>query len=244
MPVTEDSATDGDDRRVYYDHEPAYRAIAEAGGRGWDDLPESMRGLDEDVAVRDGYSELERFLESRWAPPKGTRALDLGCGGGQGSIRLARAGYDVIGVDFSETAIELARQNADEAGVDCEFRVGDVTDLADLASDDFGLAIDNHTLHCLVEKEHRRAMLDEVNRLLRIDGVFFSETMTREGLFDPAKVGADPDTFISKGRTRIWVSKIELDEELRGVGFNIIHEHTHHDEPGFGLTFVNYALKR
>src|SRR5581483_2940590 len=40
-----------DPRRVYYDHEPAYRKIAAKGGRGWDDLTpdvdqNSYRSLD------------------------------------------------------------------------------------------------------------------------------------------------------------------------------------------------------
>lgn len=234
-----------DARRVYYDHEPAYQAIAEAGGRGWDDLPGEQRPICDDSSEPDSYAALERFLASRWAPPAGTRALELGCGGGQASLMLAEHGYDVVGVDYSETAIELARENAEEAGAECEFIVADVLDLSEFDANDFGLVIDNHCLHCLVEPPDREALLSETTRVLHPGGTFFSETMTREGGFDPEMLDVDPETFISASGTRIWVSKIELDEELRAARFNVIHTYSRRqEEPGFGLTYVNYALAR
>lgn len=41
--------------------------------------------------------------------PAGARVLDLGCGPGLYTERLAAAGFDVTGVDFSERSIEYAR---------------------------------------------------------------------------------------------------------------------------------------
>ncbi len=241
----EDKGASKDARRVYYDHEPAYKAIAEAGGRGWDDLPSEQRGCCDDSSEGDSYAALERFLASRWAPEPGTRAIEFGCGGGQATLLLAEHGYEAVGVDFSETAIELARENAEQADVEAEFVVGDVLDLSDFDDDSFGLVIDNHCLHCLVEPADREAFLREATRLLHPGGVFFSETMTREGIFDPDRFDIDPETHISSAGTRIWVSKIELDEELRAARFSIIHTYSHHQEPeGAGYTFVNYALAR
>jgi SAM-dependent methyltransferase len=236
-----------DARRVYYDHEPAYEAIAEAGGKGWDDLPSSQQPVIDECTESDdadSYVALERFLASAYTPPEGARAIEFGCGGGQATLRLAAYGYQAVGVDYSETAIELARRNAEEAEVDCEFAVGDVTDLEQFDDGAFDLVVDNHCLHCLIEPADREALLREATRLLRPGGVFFSETMTREGDFDPELVDADPETFISSAHTRIWVSKIELDEDLRGASFNIIHTYTRRQTPGVGLTFINYALAR
>jgi SAM-dependent methyltransferase len=233
-----------DARRVYYDHEPAYKAIEESGGKGWDDLPSSQRAGFDPPEEDDSYYALDRFLASSWAPPKDARAIEFGCGGGQATLRLAEAGYEAVGVDYSETAIELARQNAEKADLDCEFVVGDVTDLDQFDDDTFDLVVDNHCLHCLIEPADREAFLREATRLLRPGGVFFCETMTREGIFDADMLDVDPETYISSANTRIFVSKIELDEELRAANFNIIHTYSRHQEPGVGFTFVNYALAR
>lgn len=43
------------------------------------------------------------------------RVVDLGCGTGQWAAELARAGYDVVGVDVSAAMIAIARQRAPAA---------------------------------------------------------------------------------------------------------------------------------
>jgi SAM-dependent methyltransferase len=57
------------------------------------------------------------------------RCLDIGCGGGDVTVELARRVPDgsLVGVDLDDTKIELARAEATNAGVDnVEFRVEDV----------------------------------------------------------------------------------------------------------------------
>ena len=44
--------------------------------------------------------------------------LDLACGTGSVSVRLAKAGYEVIGVDLSPDMLAVARQKAQAAGQD------------------------------------------------------------------------------------------------------------------------------
>lgn len=67
----------------------------------------------------------------------------------------------------------------------------------------FNLAIDNHVLHCLIGDDRDR-FLREVARVLRPGGVLFSDTMSREGAFDPARMGCDPATFVSVRGNRYW----------------------------------------
>ncbi|MBL0214042.1 MAG: class I SAM-dependent methyltransferase [Myxococcales bacterium] len=201
--------------RPYYDHERAYRMIAEAGGTGWDDLPTNHG------PQIGGYLALDAFLASSLAVPGD--ALDLGCGGGQASIKVAARGYRVTGVDFAPTAIELARRNAPEI----EFVVGDCLAL-ELGSERFDLAIDNHVLHCLIGRDRGR-FLREIARVLRPGGLLFSESMSREGNVDFETFGFDPTTFISRNGNRYLVGASELDAELAAAGFEIVQRQARPD---------------
>lgn len=66
--------------------------------------------------------------ENSRRPPYGP-ALDLGCGSGIWSVRLAQRGWQVTGVDVVPKAIRRARERAQAAGVDAQFVEGDVTAL-------------------------------------------------------------------------------------------------------------------
>lgn len=117
--------------------------------------------------------ELLAFIESR--PPG--RALDLGCGTGTNAITLARRGWQVSGVDFSRRAIHLARQKAQTAGVQVDFRLGDVTRLDDLQGP-FDLILDIGCFHSL-SPPGRLAYLDNLERLLAPDGTWLLYVLLR-----------------------------------------------------------------
>ena len=69
--------------------------------------------------------ELE--LIGRVADLAGRDVLDIGCGDGRTSRRLAGRGANVLGVDPDEAAIALARAAGTTDG--CRFRAADVLDL-------------------------------------------------------------------------------------------------------------------
>ncbi|MFC9917635.1 class I SAM-dependent methyltransferase [Agromyces binzhouensis] len=52
---------------------------------------------------------LDRFLD---ALPAGANVLDLGCGTGEATNRIAAAGHSVLGIDFSHEALSIASANA------------------------------------------------------------------------------------------------------------------------------------
>jgi cyclopropane fatty-acyl-phospholipid synthase-like methyltransferase len=65
-------------------------------------------------------NEVEFLLEVLNLNP-GDKILDLGCGPGRHSIELAKKGFDVVGVDFSEVYLKTAKERAEDAGVNVEF---------------------------------------------------------------------------------------------------------------------------
>lgn len=215
-------------KRAYYDHEPAYQRIQAAGGSGWDDLFQDQ--------IHDSYRALDRFLASPLAP-SGGRALDLGCGGGQASRKLAVRGYVVTGIDFSPTAIALARaQSSDVTYVEGDCLAVPFSDAT------FDLVIDNHVLHCLIGDDRGR-FLGEVARVLREGGLLFSETMSREGDLDLDKLAVDPATFVSRNGNRYWTSRAELDDELQRAGLRIVVRDEHAAGPGEGIDLTRVARR-
>jgi 2-polyprenyl-3-methyl-5-hydroxy-6-metoxy-1,4-benzoquinol methylase len=51
--------------------------------------------------------------------------LDAGCGTGENALYIASLGSSVLGVDVAETALRVARQKADDRGIEIEFAAAD-----------------------------------------------------------------------------------------------------------------------
>ncbi len=60
---------------------------------------------------------------------RGRNVLDVGCGEGQNLIFLAKHGYRVTGVDFSDIAISKAKKFASDASIKAEFIIGDIREV-------------------------------------------------------------------------------------------------------------------
>lgn len=73
--------------------------------------------------LQDRFNEalLDRNLAKLGAAPGGL-FLDAGCGVGYHSLALARRGYQVVGVDISETILATARANAARMGLEGRVR--------------------------------------------------------------------------------------------------------------------------
>jgi SAM-dependent methyltransferase len=92
-------------------------------------------------------------VEQGRQPPFGA-ALDLGCGTGGWSVRLAQRGWDVTGVEIVPKAMRAARKRAQEAGVDVRFIEASVTALQDArVGSEFRLVLDFGTSHGLAPAE-------------------------------------------------------------------------------------------
>lgn len=109
--------------------------------------------------------ELVRFVESGSLIPDAS-VLELGCGTGTDSIYLAKKGFHVVGVDFSPTAIERAKDRArrDHLVGSCEFYLKDVCDLSFLKNR-FDFAYDKTCFDNLAPSE-RTAYVSNVKGVL------------------------------------------------------------------------------
>lgn len=135
--------------------------------------------------------EVKTFI-AQYPPGK---ALDLGCGTGTNAIALAKKQWRVTGIDFAPNAIRSAQRKARNAGVEVDFRVGDVTRLNRIRGP-FNLILDIGCYHNLTKKG-MLAYRDNLNHLLGPQGifliyVFFSVSPTESG---PGVVEADLNIF-------------------------------------------------
>jgi SAM-dependent methyltransferase len=100
--------------------------------------------------------------------PDGARVLEVGCGPGRLSIRLARQrGLDVTGLDLDPAMVERARANADRLGNGDErrpsFLVGDAASLA-FPDGSLDLVVSTFSMHHWADPT---AGLAEIGRVLR-----------------------------------------------------------------------------
>jgi SAM-dependent methyltransferase len=113
-------------------------------------------------------SEILDREEQGHEPPFG-QALDIGTGSGIWGIELARRGWQVTGVDMVEKALDRARDQVEDAGVEMKLVHGDVTALRDSGiGSGFRLLLDTGTFHGLTG-DQRQAMGREVTAVAAPD---------------------------------------------------------------------------
>ena len=96
--------------------------------------------------------------------------ITLGCGVGRETIYLAKKGFEVIGVDFSPTAIKKARRRAKAEGVDVKFVEDDLTKLQHVHGT-YDLVMDFGALNDLSQSA-RDLYMENILPLTKSEGFF------------------------------------------------------------------------
>lgn len=108
----------------------------------------------------------EELILKLIGPVSGKRVLDVGCGEGVLSVRLAQAGADVTGLDNERRMLAAARRRADEAGQKVALVEGDARSLP-FADNTFDIVV-AVTVLCFVAEPVRA--FHEMARVLRPGG--------------------------------------------------------------------------
>ena len=96
---------------------------------------ERMTGLPWDASYQDGPAPWDigrpqpAIVRLASAGGFAGAVLDAGCGTGENSLLVASLGLSVLGVDVAETALTIAREKADQRGIEIEFTVADAFQL-------------------------------------------------------------------------------------------------------------------
>ena len=103
--------------------------------------------------------------------PANGRVLDLAAGQGQDARAFAKRGYAVVATDFSEHALELAREKALAEGLDIEIQPSDLMHPLPFEDEAFDVVYSHLGLHYFCKDDTLR-LLREIHRVLKPGGVF------------------------------------------------------------------------
>jgi ubiquinone/menaquinone biosynthesis C-methylase UbiE len=98
------------------------------------------------------------------------RVLDLGSGGGRHTLMLAREGFQVVGLDVSDTALSLLDRKVREAGLSNVALVRHEMSRLPFVDGYFDAVVSANVVHHGLAREARRAMA-EARRVLRKGGL-------------------------------------------------------------------------
>ena len=168
------------------------------------------------------------FIIANLPLPQNGRILDVGCGPGRHAIELARRGYEVTAIDFSEKMIELGTKLAQEAGVEVKFECVDATTYVAKKVQDAAICVCEGAFNLIGMNEdpltHDLSILKNVHSSLRTSGAFLLtalngyrmiRNLTDEMLENQS---FDPLTMVSQG-VDVWqlpegATEIKLKERL------------------------------
>ncbi len=208
----------------------------------WWDLDGEMKPLHQINPLR------LRYVEER-ASLTGKRALDVGCGGGILAEAMARAGARVTGIDLAEEALAAARQHAQQAGQQLDYRCVPAETLASEQPGEYDIVT------CMEMLEHvpdPSSIVRACAQFVRPGGhVFFSSINRTPKAYLLAIVSAEYLLKLVPQGTHDYAKFIrpsELDEWSRAAGLELREATGLHYDPllgrhrlGDGLD-VNYLM--
>jgi SAM-dependent methyltransferase len=199
--------------------------------RGLWDYVSSERVAREYDAALAGTPLLEldlRFAERHFRTPG--RLVDLGCGTGRCLLHFARNGFSCVGVDLSETMLEVVRQKAEQWHVTVELAKANLVELDSFGAGEFDYAACLFsTLGMIRGRESRGKFLGHVRRMLKPGGVFalHAHNASYHAGLGLGRRGSEPGDHTMpqhRGGAPLTIhhyTRGELAAELAGAGFRI-----------------------
>ncbi len=198
----------------YYIHEKQYIEAKNKGWQGWGG-DERLKKIPEYLERLFSYPEL----------PENCAVLELGCGEGHISRHIHEKGYDVTGVDISETAVNWAREKATALNLDIDYYQSDLseTDALDLLNNrKFKLIYDGVCFHCIIGDD-RKIFLNNIYNALEEKGVVFISSLCSKGLDNEI-------IYNSEKPYRHITTEKNLIDELEQANFTILKSQVFENE--------------
>jgi 2-polyprenyl-3-methyl-5-hydroxy-6-metoxy-1,4-benzoquinol methylase len=132
---------------------------------------------------------LKTTIKNLISPP--AKILDIGCGTGTYAIHLAKSGYIMTGIDFSQKAISLANKNSDSKN--CRFLTADILGNLSELTETFDFVYEWELLHHIFP-EQRSKYIANLSSLLKPGGYYLSVSISSrsKSFGDSGKVRVTP----------------------------------------------------
>ncbi len=212
------------------------------------------------MPLRQGKARLNPIEEAELGPVAGKRILHLQCHFGSDSLTLAQQGAEVVGLDFSEPAIEAARKIAVEVGLAARTRfvLSDLYDAPAMIAEPGAFDIVFVTWGALCWLPDIRRWAEIVAHFLKDDGhLYLAEGHPAALVFDDAAAGpdgtpgrfvpyfhreplrlndpsdyADPSARLKNSRTMEWLHPVgEVVTAILAAGLRLRWLHEHDQVP-------------
>jgi len=121
------------------------------------------------------------FIEKELSYNKGLKILDVGCGTGRHSIELTKRGYNVTGIDLSESQLQRAREKAAAENLNITFLRHDARHLPFTGEFDLAIMLCEGGFPLMETDEMNFEILKSAAKALKKNGKFIFTTLN--GLF-------------------------------------------------------------
>lgn len=137
--------------------------------------------------------------------PRNGKVLDLAMGEGRNAIYLAKKGFSVTGVDFSEAALRKAKQFLQEARVTAEFENADLN-VYQIKPAHYDVILNIDYL--------QRSLIPQIKKGLKVGGVVVFENQTIDQLQILGSEGIRRDYLLQRGELK------ELFKDFKVIYYN------------------------
>lgn len=154
------------------------------------------------------YDKYAKWVQASAPVSSGKRLVDIGCGTGVLSVQFAKAGYDVMGVDLSESMLTIAQSRSLEQGMNISYICQSMAELDGMDEVDVAvIAIDS--INYLKTFEEVKQTLERIFEALTPDGQLFFDV---HSLYKMDVVYPDgPFTYEDEQVAYIWHTEIGED---------------------------------
>ena len=146
---------------------------------------------------------------------------ELGCGTGNITCRLAKEGYDMIGIDISGEMLSVAREKAMEEGCDVLFLLQDMTEFELYGTVDVILCLCD-SINYITDYDGIKKVFKLVNNYLEPKGLFIFDINTEHKFKDI--LGKNTYTDCEDGAAYIWQNYYDENEKINEYYVNFFVE--------------------